>query len=205
MQWAKKLWIDLDHALVMSLFKAMEAQDTVLAATHHSKEGIACLEYNSVVELYFSCLELSNARCHWWYHWHHMTLMPTPMTSHDQKGMLHIISVVLTCGMKLYLWWCWWHHVIQILVPVASNYEKVMLHLILIFLTKEMQCCHWQHYKYHMRPGLVPVMSYSQKGHVYLISRLKTVKLLTWTFDDICTYLSHPCVYAPTNGRNTVE
>ena len=73
--------------------------------------------------------------CHWWHHQHHMTLMPTLMTSHNKKVLLHLISVVFTYQMLWCNWWYCWHHVMQMPVPLASHNQKVMLHLISIVLT----------------------------------------------------------------------
>ena len=78
---------------------------------------------------------------HWYCHWCH--LMPMPMALHEQKIMLHLISIVFTKEMQ----WChWWHHhhYVMSMPLLISSHDKIS-HVIPHFnpLDLQIQWCHW--------------------------------------------------------------
>ena len=60
-------------------------------------------QQKSHVVTHLNCLNIQNAKvpcC-----WHDVILIVVPMTSNDQKVLLHLIWIILTCGMQ----WCYFY------------------------------------------------------------------------------------------------
>ena len=51
---------------------------------------------NIMVAFHFNYHSQGMQWCHWWWCLHHVMPVPTPMVSHDQKAMLHLISNFVT-------------------------------------------------------------------------------------------------------------
>ena len=65
------------------------------------------------------------------------------MASHNQKVILHLMSIVLAGEMQWFHWWCHQHHVMLTLLQWHHMTKKVILYLITVALTYKMQWCHW--------------------------------------------------------------
>ena len=119
----------------------------MLLAAYDTDASANGIDYHKIVAPLFNCLDLRNARCHWWWcpdhkmlslmQWHHMTTTPRPLVSCkanvDVKGFTlqkndvapHFNCLNLRKEMlPLINWWYFWCHMTLMAVPMVPNNQS---------------------------------------------------------------------------------
>ena len=106
------------------------------------------------------------------------------MVLHDQKVIVHIVSVILTWWIQWYYWWWHWLHIMLIPVTTVSNDWKCHVATDFNHLELTKQQCSLCYFKWHVMPTLA---SHDKRVMFHLVSIILTQQT------KCCYWQCYPC------------